>query len=230
MLEWYTIQPLGRHTVNTSTRAGEPVKHVKAGDKGLFVLHGRRFFVGVLEVDENAIRVSFPKPDLLDEGARVELEVHNENGFNGYECEILRTPRAVGEGVLLSHPVPSSRNVHRSGWRVPAGLPGRLKGHVHPKAVQVDIVNLSVGGALVRAKDPMPLAVGDNADLRFSLPDAEEERLLTEVVHAEPESGKAHEVGLRFISTDQQTRRLLTNFVWRTLRELYPEDFSGARK
>lgn len=207
-------------------RLAQEAGHFIPGTRCMLVVDNTRLHVAVLEASEDQARLSFPHKAALEEGQRVTLEFTGDEGVVGYESEILRLPKAVGDGLAVSRTRILTNEVQRAWWRVDTKIRAEVKGHVHPKRVNCTIENIAVGGALVSTVSKFQ--VGDVADLRFTIPGARQEDFLCEVVHMQPprtKGARENFVGLRFLNVDQVTKGLLKNYVWRRLRELHPTDF-----
>ncbi len=207
--------------------------HFNEGERCLVILAGERFLVTILRVGGDRIQVTFPTSDFPIEGMHVDLEFHDENGYTAYESEVLETPREVGDGLVVKRP-PSEmiRNNHRSAWRVPADFSVTMKHHVHPRRVEVPVINVSAGGMLLRTT--MEVAVGDSIDLSFMLPgELKADQLLGRVMHVSTPPDAAeneHLVGLHFVTPDARSREALSKYIWRRLRELDPNKLRHHRR
>lgn len=217
-----------------STGSNEQLlQHFQDGKRCLVILSGERFLVTILRVDEDRIQVTFPTSDFPIEGMHVDLEFHDDQGYTAYESEVLETPKEVGDGLVVRRPPSDTiRNNHRSAWRVPADFQVTMKHHVHPRRVEVPVINISAGGMLL--KTGMRVEVGDSIDLRFTLPgELEEDTLLARVMHVfSPPGSEDSEnlVGLLFVNPEQASRKALSNYIWRRLRELDPNKLRHHRR
>lgn len=192
---------------------------LQPGSRCLLVVMGKRFLVSVLHANDAAMRVSFPIRDFPIPGMRVDLEFHGDRGYAHCETEVLEATGEIGEGLLLKRPAASLWNQHRTSWRVPVALQAKVKSHVHPRRVDVKVINLSSGGLLLLTSHP--LEHGENVDVELDLGGATIP-LLGQVAHiAAPQDDGQTPVGIRFISTDAQDRQQINNYVWRKLRDLY---------
>ena len=196
----------------------------------MLVLMGQRFLVGILSVGEEAVRVSFPMSDFPLPGMFVELEFHDEAGYTSYESEVLEIAEEAGDGLLLRLPPEPMRNNHRGSWRVPAGFKAALKGHAHPRIVEVEVRNVSSGGMLVYGKVGN-LNIGDNLDMTLALPGMERERLVGEAVHIQEsaEGGRSH-MGIKFVSPDPIHISMMMAHVWYQVRQRRPGDLTRLRR
>lgn len=217
----------------SSASEGQFESHFKEGSRCLVILSGQRFLVTILKVDEERIQVTFPTSDFPIEGMYVDLEFHDDKGYTAYESEVVDTPKEVGDGLVVKRPPADTiRNSHRSAWRVPADFSVRMKHHVHPRRVEVPVVNVSAGGMLLKTE--MDVAVGDSIDLQFTLPGgSKEDTLLGRVMHVStpPDmTGDEKMVGLHFVSPEPESRKSLSNYIWRRLREMDPNKLRHHRR
>lgn len=208
-------------------------KHFSEGSRCLVILSGERFLVTILKIADDNIQVTFPTSDFPIEGMHVDLEFHDDTGYTAYESEVVETPREVGDGLVVKRP-PSemSRTSHRSAWRVPADFSVRMKHHVHPRRVEVPVINVSAGGMLLKTE--MDVEVGDSIDLQFTLPgELKEDLLLGRVMHVSTPPGigsNERMVGLLFVSPEVRSREALSNYIWRRLREMDPNKLRYHRR
>jgi c-di-GMP-binding flagellar brake protein YcgR len=195
---------------------------LKPGSRCLLVLMGKRYLVSVLHTSTTEIRVSFPIQDFPIAGMRVDLEFHGDSGYAHCETEVLEATGEIGEGLLLKRPAASLWNQHRTSWRVPVSLKTTYKSHVHPRRVESEVINLSAGGLLLLTTHP--LEHGENVDIELNV-GGRALALLGQVAHVgAPQQGGAIPVGMRFISAEAEDRELISNYVWRRLREVYGAD------
>jgi len=187
---------------------------ITPGGRCLLVISGQRFLVSVLSSGDDWLKVTFPSADFPIEGMYVSLEFHDDDGFTLLESEVLASPRAPGDGLTLRLPERSQRNHHRTAWRVPADFRARVKGHVHPRVHEVPVLDVSAGGLQVSAD--MDLAMGENVDVRFTLPGLGEHQVLGAVAHvvrAEHEPQGPLRAGIRFINPELETTQAIKQYI-----------------
>ena len=192
---------------------------------------GRRYLVAILHVSTDTLRISFPMIEMPLKGVCVDLEFHDEDGYTSYESEVLEDPAGVGEGLLLRQSPQMVRNRHRGSWRIPVRMKATIKGQVHPRRDEVNVVNMSAGGMLVRTE--RLLTMGDLVDIAFALPSEAPDTLVAEVVHVSETEGKPSPedlMGLRFVSPDPTTIRAITRYLWQRIREMHPEGITFLRR
>lgn len=190
----------------------------------LLRLIDRNFMVEVLDVSEDRIRVSFPGIDYPAEGMPVEIELHDATGFTYFQTRVLAGPRPEGDGIDLERPTSTARSMHRESCRVPTDLAVELRHDDPPVVVPGRIRNISTGGALVEsAQKFLP---GVDLAARITLPEGVTVNVRTQVLHAalarNNVSGPVYAYGTRFIGYEPGAGRVLTEYVWQRLKDLYP--------
>ncbi len=194
------------------------------GNRCLLLIMGQRFLVSIQRVTDNTIEVSFPVRDFPVEGMRVDLEFHDMEGFTRFESEVLTAPRALGDYLVIRRPPAYVRNYHRGSWRVPVDFKAELKGHVHPRRINVPVVNLSTGGILVLTDSEFELE--DMLEASLPIPDLAGEKMTCKVVHRAAESQGVDglvQMGCTFVSPDPTTLKAIATYISSRLKELGPE-------
>lgn len=209
----------------SAKKSGDPLKmEMRAGSSCLLNVLGQYFLVDVLEVGEDAIRVSFPGKDYPVIGMTVHLDVHDANGFDSYEAEVLEGPSRGDSGLVLTRPKESRRTQHRDACRVPTDLTVQVKDQVHVRRYDAALLNLSAGGALIETDAAFDFST--TLELTISLPGESLLRILGQVVHISDETSRATPgarlYGVRFVSMDQDVKHAVSRYAWYRLRELYP--------
>lgn len=193
--------------------------HLVPGTRAVLMTGGRRFLVALLSVQGDVLRVSFPMRDFPVEGMPAVLEFHEERGFAAYDCEVIATPREVGDGLrirLMRSEGAESR--HRGAWRVDTSIPLTIKGHVHPRRHEGTAVNISAHG--MRLTTQAFMEVGDNFDFSMALGEGKQHKGVGQVMHAAPTSApdEARQYGVRFIGADPALTGAISRYVWRQVR------------
>lgn len=204
---------------------------IENGQRGIVILLGQRFLVTVLSATPEHIRVSFPIHDFPIEGMQVNLEFHDEQGYFQVDTHVLKCPEQAGDGLLLFRPPDLHRKMHRSSWRVPVEFKAYLKDHVHPRRFEVDVLNISEGGMLI--KTDANLKMGDMVDLSFTLPGHTNENLVAKVVHVSHATDTVKNtsaIGIQFVGLDPEFGAILARYIWRRLREVYSNRFKYSRR
>lgn len=210
--------------MSTSTDSNSQDHLFATGNRCLLLIMGQRFLVSIQKVTENAIEVSFPVRDFPVEGMRVDLEFHDMEGFTRFESEVLTAPKELGDFLVLRRPPAYVRNYHRGAWRVPVDFKAEIKGHVHPRRLNVPVVNLSTGGILVLTDSEME--VNDMLEAALPIPDLAGEKMTCKVVHRAPESQNIDglvQMGCTFVSPDPTALKAIANYISSRLKELGPE-------
>lgn len=213
----------------SSMSSTPPPQYLQPGTRALLVTGERRFLVAVLSRRESTLRVSFPMRDYPVAGMSVSLEFHEEGGYAAFECEVMETPKEIGDGLVL-HLLRdnASETRHRGAWRVPAALPLQLKGHVHPRRHAGTAENVSALGMLV-ATDAH-FEAGDNFDFTVTVAEDEVHSGTAQVMHLIPnETGDGlHRYGVRLVGADPDLRRAFARQVWRHVRRSYGLERGGG--
>lgn len=207
------------------------VSGINLAGRCLLLLTGQRFLVSVLTVGEDWIKVTFPAADFPIEGMYVTLEFHDDEGFTVFESEVLESPREPGDGLTLRLPDDAHRNSHRTAWRVPANFNASIKGHVHPRVHEVEVIDVSSGGLQVSTQ--IDLAMGENVDVSFRLPGGDEHKALGAVAHViRPQSDTQAPLhaGIRFINPEPETVRALKAYIRQRIAQLGPNGVGPRRR
>jgi hypothetical protein len=139
---------------------------------------------------------------------------------------VLAGPHTKDGGVLLSRPAELRRNLHRDSCRVPTDLTVQVKDQVHMRRYNAALKNISAGGTLIETEAPFDFST--TIEMTMSLPGESTCLVLCQVVNV-VESPSKHAPGghlycTRFVGIDPDVHALITRFVWRRLRELYPSE------
>lgn len=205
--------------------------HFVAGARCLVEVLDRRYLSTVINVTKDRLRLSFPTVDFPVDGMMVTLEFHDDQGYTRCETEVVEGAREVGDGLLVKKPSNEFRSWHRSAWRIPGDFTVQLKGHVHPRRYEAPVINVSIGGVLV--KTHAELELGDNVDIKTKLPASTVElTLLGKVVHCVSEEKGADVgrlVGVRFISPEAAQVDEIRSYIRRRVRTLYPASNASRR-
>jgi hypothetical protein len=176
---------------------------------------GKRFGVEVLDVGERAIRVSFPFADWPSDGTAVELELPSDHEYVRYRATVAYEPETTYVAGLVLHDLVrcEPEKAQRVDSRVPTDLTVQVRETPHPRRFNASVVNLSVGGALLRSD--LGAAPGHELDIDMSLPCHCVERLPARVVHVAPdgESFEGQLLGVQFVNTRPETRSAISDYI-----------------
>lgn len=206
---------------NTSTI--DPVRCILAGSRGKLNVMGKRLGVEVLDVGDHGIRVSFPFSDWPAEGIPVELDLPSDQGYVRYRAVVAYEPEtAYVAGLVLNDPIRCEPEVAlRGNCRVPTDLTVQVKEPPHPRWFDALVLNLSVGGALLRSE----LAAKPEHELAIdlSLPCHCVESIPARVVYAAPEGESSSEqlMGIRFEKQTPETAFAISEYIDHHLRAIY---------
>jgi hypothetical protein len=213
-----------RRAVDAETPSTTPDTLFVPGNRCLLLLMGQRYLVTIQKAEDDSLSVSFPIRDFPVEGMRVDLEFHDTEGYTCFESEVMRAPKEVGDSLVLRRPPEFLRNYHRGSWRVPVDFKTSLKGHVHPRRLNVPVVNLSTGGMLILTDAPME--VGEMLEAKLPVPTLEGNPVTCKVVHradAAQSLGGLVQVGCTFVSPDPTSVKAISDYILERLKELGPE-------
>lgn len=194
------------------------------GNRCLLLLMGQRYLVAIQKADSDTISVTFPIRDFPVEGMHVELEFHDTEGYTRFESEVMVAPKEIGDFLVLRRPPDYLRTYHRGSWRVPVDFKASIKGHVHPRRLNVPVINLSTGGMLILTDAEM--AEGDMMEALLPLAALKNEALTCQIIHrADPAHslGGLVQVGCSFVSPDPNHIRGISDYILERLKELGPE-------
>ncbi len=198
---------------NTST--ADPARCILAGSRGKLNVMGKRFGVEVLDVGDHGIRVSFPFADWPTEGMPVELDLPSDQGFVRYRATVAYEPEtAYVAGLVLRDPTTCEPEVAQRGHcRVPTDLTFQVKESLHPRKFDAFVINLSVGGALLRSE--LAAEPGRALDIELSLPFHCVESIPALVVYAAPEgeSADGQLLGVQFQQNRPETATAITEYI-----------------
>jgi len=212
--------------VRDSIHGAAESKLLSQGSQCYLRVLDRRFFCEIMEVGEQSIRVTFPGMDYPVEGTPVDLEFHVSDGYTCYHTQVVSGPAASGGGLVLER-APGGLKFyrHRDSWRVPTDFLVQLKFDGEPRRHNLPLLNISAGGIMVRTD--LPLEFGSSVLLTLELPGEPAVSTRGRVVHIQEApgglSGRARLVGIKFQNVEANARRAVTRYVWKRIRELFPE-------
>lgn len=188
---------------------------ISSGTRGKLNVMGKRFGVEVLDIGDHGIRVSFPFADWPAEGLPIELDLPSDHGFDRYRATVGYEPEtAYIAGLVLRDPVRCEPDVVQRGHcRVPTDLTVQVKESPHPRQFDALVMNLSVGGALLRSE--LSVAPGHDLAIDVSLPRRSVEPIPARVVHALPEQDSSGEClfGVQFQDQDPDTVSAISEYI-----------------
>lgn len=199
------------------------VKDIRKHNRALLFCLGEYFMVNIESTDEDGFEVTFPGLDYPVSGLWVTLDFHDEEGVNSYSCKVVADPLERNGGLRLSKPSQLKRVVYRSSFRAPTDLTVQVKEQAHVRRYDAALINLSVGGALIRTRAAFEFE--SLIDLILNLPDEPNHTLTCEVAHISREAGGGSRdlthYGLKFVQPEPSVVRSIENYVTRRMRELY---------
>lgn len=176
---------------------------------------GKRLGVEVLDVGEHAIRVSFPFADWPSDGMPVELDLPADQGMVRYRAKVAYEPEtSYVAGLVLSDPVRCEPEVaQRGNCRVPTDLTVQVKETPHPRRFDASVLNLSVGGALLRSE--LVATPGHKLEIDLSLPCHCMESVPARVVYAAPdgECDGGQLLGVQFVNARPEAASAISDYI-----------------
>ena len=198
-----------------NTPAIDPARCILAGSRGKLNVMGKCLSVEVLDVGKHMIRVSFPVGDWPAEGTPVELDLPFEHEFVHYRAVVANEPEtAYFAGLVLSDPILCEPELAlRRHSRVPTDLTVQVKESPHPRRFDALVVNLSIGGALLRSK--LAAEPGHKLAIDLSLPCHCVERIRARIVYAAPEAefDGGRLLGVCFVNQKSETASAISDYV-----------------
>ena len=200
----------------------ETISEVAVGSRGKLNVMGKRFGVEVLDVGEHGIRVSFPFADWPTEGMVVTLDLPSEQGYDRYRATVGYEPEtAYIAGLILRDPTRCQPDVAQRGHcRVPTDLTVQVKESPHPRRFDASVLNLSIGGALLRSE--ITAAPGHDLAIDLSLPCHCVESIPAKVVYAsaEQESPGERLFGVQFQNQKPETVSAISEYIDHRLKAM----------
>jgi Tfp pilus assembly protein PilZ len=194
------------------------------GRQCLLNMVGHHFLVKIIEVQDDAVVVSFPGKSYPVEGMIADLEFHDETGYYFYTTYVLAGPTSRASGIVLQKPNELRRSTHRDACRVPTDLTAQVKEQYHASYYDADLINLSASGALIQTEAPFDFS--SSIEMVISLPGEPACTLEGQIVHvAEAPPWRkypSHVYGVRFEEPDPDIELCLSRYIWSQLQELFP--------
>jgi len=202
----------------------ENTPDIRKNKECLINLMGQHFLSRILEVSEDRITVSFPGMDYPASGMGLELQFHDQEGFNCYRSLVVAGPSVLPGAMVIQRPKAMDRVQHRLTCRVSTDLTVQVKEQSLVRKYDASLINLSGGGALLETD--APLDFNSSVKMLISIPRDKTRTVEGRVIHvARPNASQEGEqsiVGVRFIRVEPETERAIADYVWERLRELYP--------
>ena len=203
---------------------------LREGIECTLLFRGERYPATILGVSENTIWVTFPTVEENIEDLGVDLTIEGNQGPIVYHTQVVVGPRAAGDGVILRRTPSSQRTQRRRAWRVPSSIRTCLRVRKGEPEFVGMIINLSLGGALLKIRTPY--ALGDHVDMVLALPGFRPQVVRTQVIHFHTPDGETDTTppsftGVRFVELDATAEHALTWHLWRAIRQLYPHELKA---
>lgn len=202
----------------------EDTPDIRKDNECLINLMGQHFLSRILDVSEDRLTISFPAKDYPASGMHLELQFHDDEGFNCYQSQVVAGPLKHPGRVVIKRPKTMDRQRHRDNCRVSTDLTVQVREESHVRKYDAALINLSSGGALLETDAPVDF--NSSIELALSVPGDKIRTIKGHVIHVErPKLSQGNgrsTVGVRFVDIDSETAKAITDYVWQRLRELYP--------
>lgn len=196
--------------------------------RGYLRLGEKHLPVEILACAKDTIGVSFPHPQPIENGMKLDLEFCESDRLVVYHMQVVVAPIDPGDGVILQRIKGAMYAEKRRTWRVTLDEAVGLRRRGDPRPSNARVLNLSCEGAYLETA--CALRVGDVVDLLLSLPELPTHQVGGKVVRVEPrepDSNGTGRYGVYFVELFPEARRTLTYFMWKRLRELYPREIAA---
>jgi hypothetical protein len=205
-----------------STLEANDAQRISVGMRGKLNVMGKRLSAEVLDVTDHGIRVSYPFADWPVEGMRVDLDIPSHDGDIRYRGTVAYEPETAYIAGLTIHDICScAPDVPKRGHcRIPTDLTVQVKERAHPRSFDAVVLNLSMGGALLRTG--LPTAKGHEIAVNLSLPCRPLESVPANVVYSQPDPDEEtfHLTGIQFNFESPETAQAISSYIDDRLRSL----------
>jgi c-di-GMP-binding flagellar brake protein YcgR len=202
----------------------EDTPDLSKGRECLVFLMGQHFLGRILDASEDRLTLTFPGTDYPTPGMQLQLQFHDEEGFNSYLSLVVAGPQEHAGCVIVERPAAMERILHRQNCRVSTDLTVQIKEAELIRQYDAALLNLSGGGALLETDAPLDL--NSSVEMTISIPLDTVRTIHGRVTHIErrvpPHDSCRFIVGVCFGKMDAATTRAIKEYVWQRLRELYP--------
>ena len=185
--------------------------------------NGSRRPVEILAIAQDTVGVTYPYEPFPEAGVTIDLEFDNTRLRACYHEQVVVAPVDKGDGMILRRAPSQTYMERRRTWRVPLAAKTTLRRPNDLVAHDAVVVDLSTEGLLVESN--APFQVGDFVELALPLNGRSLEGVVGRIVRVTstaPSNPHAHGFGIWFLGLAPQTRKVLTLYMWRRLRELCP--------
>jgi len=204
--------------------ADDETPDIRKGNECFVNLMGQHFLSHILDVSDDRLTISFPGADYPASGMHLELQFHDDEGFNSYRSQVVAGPLKHAGAVVILRPRGMDRILHRHTCRVSTDLTVQVKEENHIRKYDAALLNLSRGGALLETDAPFDF--NSSIELSISIPHDQTRTIHGHVTHVNrqqsPGGNERLTVGVRFANMDADTNQAIMNYVWQRLRDIYP--------
>ncbi len=194
---------------------------------------GARMAVEVLAIAGDTISVRCAGGNLPAKGMGGDLEFAGAHGIVCYHVHVISDPHDADGSLVLQRAASVTRKQRRKSWRVPMHLDTELLRENDQRPYNAMVLNLSAEGAMIETD--APLRMGEPVELCLSLQGGTLFWAVCKAVRTEGDSeGWKQRFGLLFVSMPEKGRSIMTHYLWKQLRKLYPKQvraqFPGISK
>jgi hypothetical protein len=180
-------------------------------------VNGKRHASQVLGVAQDTVWVRLPELGYSVVALPVDLELSEQANTSCYHMQVvLESDR----GAILQR-TGMLRAQQRVAWRIPVSFMSKMWRGQSKETHPVHVLDLSLGGALVKARANFQL--GSYASAVISLPHERPHTVMCQILRGIPQTDGTRLYGLAFQHLPPQTLRVLTVFLWKEIRKRYPE-------
>ena len=210
----------------------------KNGQKLCLHLAGKRISTRVMRHTDDVV-VTHPGPDApLTSGMVIMVECPLHHGHALYWMQVLQPPNRLGRDATLRRNPNAGGNLNRRGWRIAADIPVSLRRSGAPHFITSHFTDLSMEGACIISA--AAINSNDMVELEFTLPGSPLCQVTGRICRIEPMNGSSpdtesalYKAGVVFNTMSNNSRRSITCFLWKRIRELHASSFrsvSSSRK
>lgn len=190
------------------------------GQPCTLTLGSRRYDARLLGVARDTVWVTFPQFEYSAVGEPVDLTLGSTPDGPCYHMQVALVSDEADGGAVLQR-TGMLRAQQRTSWRVPVSFISKIWQGESRETHPVHVLDLSMGGARVKARANLQL--GSLATIMLALPDERPFAVPCQIIRGVPQKDGTRMYGLAFHSMPAEASRVLTVYLWKAIRERYPE-------
>ena len=181
---------------------------------------GKRYTTRILGVARHTVWITFPRVNYSLVGTPVDLELGAGRGGPCFHMQVVLESEEPDGGAVLQR-TGMLRAQQRMSWRVPVSFMSKVWQGQSKDTHPVHVLDLSIGGALIKTRANLHL--GSMAYIIIALPDERPATISCQIIRGAPQPDGTRLYGVMFRNVSPQSNRSLTTYLWKALRERYPE-------